>query len=111
MNGPSLLEWAIIAFIIISMVVIIWRGGAANPESTGRLGRKVEVLGKEVTDIDRRVKHVEEDVGELSKKAVTQTDLAALRAEMKGDRELAQRTFKSIDRIEHMLLEKGLSGK
>ena len=37
-------EAAIIVFIVVAIGLTVWRGGAANPEGTGSLGRKLSKL-------------------------------------------------------------------
>lgn len=97
----SLFELAIIIFIMLGIGVALWRGGNANPESTGRLARKIGGL-------DSRLSHVEREVSELKTECATVKDIETVRAEMKGDRELADRTFKAVKRIEDMLIERSL---
>ncbi|MBV1917598.1 MAG: hypothetical protein KUG65_06010 [Sphingomonadaceae bacterium] len=104
-------QLAIIAFIVVGLFVAIWKGGAANPEGTGRLGRKVTHLSGTVTGLSGRVGHVETELEELKAVAATAKDIETLRAEMAGDRDLAKRTWESVRRIEEHLIEKGLNGK
>lgn len=104
-------EWAVIAFIVLAIAWVVWKGGAANPEGTGALGQKVNGLTGTVTKLDGRVRHVEQELEELKKEAATTKDIERVEQRMKGDRELAERTWKSIDRIERFLIEKGLGGK
>lgn len=61
----SLLEWAIIAFIIGGIAYSIWRGGAANPETTGALGRKISKLEARVGAVDAQVSALGDKVGHL----------------------------------------------
>lgn len=105
------LEWAIITFIVLAIAYVVWKGGAANPESTGALGQKVNGLSGTVSRLDGRVKHVEQELEELKQEAATTKDIGRLEAQLKGANDLAERTYKSIDRIERFLIEKGLGGK
>lgn len=116
MTGTSIagtgLEWAIIVFIVVSIGVVVWRGGAANPEGTGTLGRKVSGLSGKVNTLSQRVGHLETEVAELSKEAATAKDI--LRIEQlidertQAQRDLLDRTAHQIDRIERLILEKGM---
>lgn len=108
-------EAAIIGFIILSIGYVVWRGGSANPEGTGTLGRKVSRLSSDVATLAQRVGHVEDEVAELKGAVATTADIARIeekiatvRAEMSGDREVARRTSHSVDRIEQFLIEKSL---
>jgi uncharacterized coiled-coil protein SlyX len=61
----SYLEWAIIVFITGGIAYSIWRGGAANPETTGALGRKISKLEVRVGAVDTQVSALGEKVGHL----------------------------------------------
>ncbi len=111
----SLFEGAIIAFIVLSILWHVWKGGTANPEGTGSLGRKVNGLSAEVVTLSGRVRHVEAEVKELKEEAATTKDIARIeerigtvRAEMHGHQALSQATNDSVRRIERLLIERGL---
>lgn len=95
------LELLIIAVIVLGIGVAIWKGGSANPESTGTLGKQVNGLSTKVTTLSTRMGHVEQELDDLKAEAATTKDIARVEA-------LAERTFRSVDRIERMLIEKGL---
>ncbi|MGE0773536.1 MAG: hypothetical protein AB7L36_00635 [Sphingomonadaceae bacterium] len=112
------LDWAIIAFIIFGITYVVWKGGQANPEGTGTLGQKVSGLSGKVSALGTRIGHVEHEMEELKQEAATTKDIARLeeklstvRAEIAGDRDLAKRTYQSVERIERFLIEKGLGGR
>lgn len=100
----STLEWAIIAFIVLTIGWVVWKGGAANPMGTGRLSR-------EITKLTSRVRQTEKELAELKEEAATTKDIARLEARMEGQRELSERTNRGVERIENYLIEKGLNGK
>ncbi len=115
----DLIQIAIVIFIIGSLSFIMWKGGASNPESTGRLGRRVSSLSRSLTTLDGRVRAIEDDVKELELNMATTKDIeslgksleertSTLRAEMKGHHDLSERTNRAVDRIERLLIEKGL---
>ena len=65
-------ELAIIVFIIGAIAVSVWRGGAANPEGTGTLGKKfnrldgdVGKLGGELNEVARRLAEVEKNAAKV----------------------------------------------
>lgn len=114
----SWFEGAIVAFITLSILYHVWKGGAANPESTGTVGRKFTGLAAEVAGLGGRLRHVETEVKELKGEAATTKDIARIeerintvRAEAEGHRALSQQTNDSVRRIERIILEKGLSSK
>ncbi|GAM04824.1 MAG: hypothetical protein VYD90_13110 [Pseudomonadota bacterium] len=109
------LQWAIIAFIVLAIGYVVFRGGAANPEGTGHLGRKVNEISKNMNTLSGRVGYLEADLDEMKREVATIKDIerieeriATVRAELGGHRELSQRTNHSVDRIERMLIERGL---
>lgn len=113
----SWVEWAIVAFIFVGILFAIWRGGAANPVSTGALEQKVGQLSGKVGRLDTRVGHVESEVAELKEEVATVKDIQRIeerietvRAEAGGHRALSEATNRSVERIERVLIEKGLGG-
>ncbi len=108
----SPLEWAIIIFIVLSIGTVVWRGGAANPEGTGQLGRKVSGLSSKVTTLSQRMGHLESEVADLKEEAATGKDIQRIEQlideRTAAQRELMERTARSIDRIERMFIEKGM---
>lgn len=116
------LEWAIIIFIVLAISYLSFRRGAANPETTGSLSKAVQTLSADVGKLSSRMGRVEIDMEEMKRESATTKDIeriemlvdertAALRAEAAGNKELAERTFRSVSRIENFLLEKGIAGK
>lgn len=110
------LQWAIIIFIIASIGFVVWRHGTANPESTGRLGSKVNEIDKKLSSLHSRIGSVETEVEGIKRDGATIKDIERLeeriqtvRAEIAGHREVSQRTNHSVDRIERLLIEKSLS--
>lgn len=108
-------ELAIILFILLGIGWVVWKGGAANPEGTGTLGRRVNGISNKVSALSTRIEHIESDIEEMKHGAATTKDIQRLeglietvRAEMAGDRKMSDRTQHSLDRIERLILEKGL---
>jgi hypothetical protein len=118
----SIVEWAIIGFIIVSIGYHVWRGGAANPESTGQLGRRLGGLASKVGAIEGRVGHVEEKLAAIERDGATTKDIVnleqlfdermkTLAAQMEGHQQLSAATNRNVQRIVDLMLEKGLNGK
>lgn len=105
------LQFLIIAMIVLGIGVAIWRGGSANPTGTGQVGRQVANLKNDVTGLSARVGHIESDLEELKEEAATSKDIDGLRREFEGDRRINERTFASVQRIEQMLIERGLGDR
>ena len=122
MSG-SWLEWAIIAFIVIAIGVVVWRGGAANPESTGSLGRKVSGLDRtvnrlvtETEDIDRRVGEIERTAAKASDIKRLERQLADQQALLGQMREMVAASAKAadlrgeqLDRLYNFIVERGMT--
>lgn len=73
-------QLAIIAFIVIVLGYLIWRGGAKNPVGTGGLDRRVTEIKTKVTEIEGRVEKIErkaasaEDIARLEKQLLRLTE-------------------------------------
>jgi uncharacterized protein YoxC len=74
----SWMETAIIIFILAGIGVVMWKGGAANPESTGSLGRKITAFNKNFTKMQAQMTKVEEDVERLQKDSASASDIERL---------------------------------
>jgi len=115
----SYFEWAVIAFIVVSILYWIWRGGSSNPVGTGKLQHDVSNVRAQVGALAGRVIHVEEAVAQLEREAATTKDIkelerlvderiATMRAEMQGHHELSKSTSRNVQRIYDIMLDKGL---
>ncbi len=135
--SESWTELAIIAFIIVGIAYSVFRGGQANPETTGSLGGKLNSIQSElagvktdvagvkaelgrvdsrVTEIDRRgatiddVRGIEKKLDELGKA------LSALDGEVSATREAQaaqhsdiEHTRRQVDRLYDFIVERGMS--
>lgn len=81
------LELAIIAFIVIGIGWVVFRGGQANPESTGDLGQQLASLSSEQRGMNARLGELEKDVDRLDKDAASKADIKRVE---KGLAELTQ---------------------
>jgi outer membrane murein-binding lipoprotein Lpp len=72
------IELAIIAFILAGIGVAVWKGGAANPESTGSLGKKVNTMSSKVSTLSCGLGHLESEFAELKAEAATTEDVARI---------------------------------
>lgn len=100
MSNPF--ELAIIAFIIVSIGVVIWRGGAANPESTGSLGRKISTLDRDVKQLDSEIRDVKSEFERLNSQSATKADIKRL--ERKVDDHCG-----AVEQVKQQVNELGLS--
>ncbi|MDM7964464.1 hypothetical protein [Blastomonas fulva] len=108
----------IMLFIVVGIVVAIFRVGRANPENTGslaksidavkaELGKNIDTVKTEVRELDTRVVHVEQTMRGMATKA----DVKRLEAKIDGHRDMAERTASGVKRLEDFFLEKGVNGK
>jgi hypothetical protein len=129
------LQWAIIAIIVLGIAYVVFRGGTANPQSTGALGAElrrlqgqvaqfetmstqigaIPQLAAESTAMKGRMTSIERDLVELKRDGATVKDIArveeiirTVRAEAQGHRDLSAATSHSVDRIERLLLDRSL---
>lgn len=121
--NESWLELAIIGFILCGIAFAIFKGGTANPESTGSLGRRFGKLEGKVGGMDGKIdqmerqivvlegssaksvdlKRLETDVTELRDDVVTmQQAIAAMQADTSHSR-------RQIDRLYDFIVERGMS--
>jgi hypothetical protein len=117
----DMLQWAIVAFIMLGIGVAIWKGGAANPQGTGQIAKQVGAMKGELIGLSARMGSVENEMEELKTESASAADIVGLRAvldekistvraEMAGDREVAKMTYRGVERIERFLIERGLNG-
>lgn len=67
------LELAIIAFIVLGIGFVVFRTGAANPESTGAIGKQLRTLQKDVSSVKSEVSAVKDEMGGIDRR-VTEID-------------------------------------
>lgn len=72
------LELVIIVVILLGIAAAIFRGGAANPESTGSLRRKFDRVQAELVGIKRDVDVISSRVAEVDRRAATIDDIRGL---------------------------------
>lgn len=117
------LELAIIAVIIMGIIVAIWKGGSANPEGTGSLGKKLTRLDAHVGDIDQWVERVNAELARLDSHAASKADIKRLERSVEAVKvevaELAQKAASreatldhvkhQVDRLYDYIVNKGMS--
>ncbi len=98
-------EAAIIVAIIAGIMLAVWKGGAANPEGTGSLGRKVSRLdgdvhkfGGELVEVSRRLAEVEKNSAKVQD--IKRLETAIGKSDDKID-ELLERTAAISTASEH----------
>lgn len=121
--SESWLELAIIGFIIAGIAVTIFKGGAANPETTGSLGKQVRevksnvrILTGKVDEIERQVvglenssaksfdlQRMEKDVGDLKR------EVGNLRESVAAQHADIEHTRRQVDRLYDFIVERGMS--
>lgn len=109
-------ELAISLLVLVGFGVLMRRMGQANPESTGRLGRRVGSLertftGKfgeverDIISMDARVKQIEQVVSELPQIRDKQNMMAAQLSATASDVRLIAR---QVDRLYDVIVPKGM---
>lgn len=96
----SWLEAVIIGFILIGIAVAIFKGGAANPVSTGGLGKRLSDVDGDLRALTTKVDTVETKVGAVETRVSELNQLSAT----KGDIERLEKQFqewkRQIDRLD-----------
>lgn len=117
------LETAIIIFIMAGIGVAIWKGGAANPEGTGSLGRKlghvdreVGQLAEQMRDVESRVEHIENvaaskaDIKRLERSLeAVKTQVATLGENAAAREATLDHVKHQVDRLYDFIVNKGMS--
>lgn len=115
-------ELAIIAFIIAGIAVAIWRGGQANPEGTGTLGKRLNGLEGKVSSIKAQVGVIERQVDDIERRSAKASDierverqLAEQAAQIAKLSEIAAKSSeagdqrgKQLDRLYDFIVERGM---
>jgi len=121
--SESWLELAIIGFIIAGIAAAIFKGGAANPESTGSLGRELRQVKNKVGALDVKVDQIEQQVAGLEGSSAKtldlrriEADVAELKREVGTLRETVaaqhadiEHTRRQVDRLYDFIVERGMS--
>ena len=105
-------EWLQLAFgalIVLAVFFTIHRHGRGNPESTGRLGKRVAELEKATERQAEKIDGIDEALERLSETTATRRDIETLRAEIAGDRAVSERTWHAVDRLQNFLIESALN--
>lgn len=127
------IEILIIVFIIIGISVVVyfsWKGGAANPVSTGTLDdhlnsfdTELSAMRHQVDEIESRVEKMEglyakaSDIERLEKRLRAHDrkidkvgeDISVIREESAERGAVAKATAKQLDMIYEVIVEKGMS--
>jgi hypothetical protein len=99
----SYFELAIIAFILLGICFLLFRGGQANPEGTGRLARRI---GKVEQTLAEKATTESVDAAR-SELAALSAKVGKLETEMAGDRRVNQLTYEAVRRLENFFLQRG----
>jgi len=131
--NSSWFEILIIIFIIIGISVVVyfsWKGGAANPVSTGTLDERLNSFDTELSGMRSQVDQIEDrvekieghyakasDIERLEKQLRAQArkmdkvidDISAIREEAAERGALAKSTARQLDLIYEVIVEKGMN--
>ncbi len=114
----SWVEIFIMAIIVAGFAVVIWRGGQANPEGTGRLGRRLNKVESKMAEVETEMEHVRDRLAQfemtlekVSAKMVTKSDLDNIEKLMARDAQTSTKTWAAIQRLEGFFLEDAIKGR
>lgn len=96
----SYLEWVIIALILGGILFAIWRGGAANPVSTGGLRLRLNALDGDMKALSTKVGTVETRVAELDARAATKGDIERIEKRLESWDPRMDRLDERLDTLE-----------
>lgn len=128
------LEILIIIFILVGISIVIWigwKGGAANPVSTGSLDERLHSFDNELSGMRSQVDQIEDRVEKIEGHYAKASDIERLERQLRAqDRKidkmaeditsiredaaergaLAKATAKQLDMIYEVIVEKGMNG-
>lgn len=104
------LQLAIAGVIVAMVFYAVWRNGRANPETTGRLARRMAKMEATVSAQGEKIQGVEESVDRLARSTATTGDITGLRAEIAADREINERTWGAVSRLQDFFIDKAING-
>ena len=87
MDSGKLLELAIIAVILMGIGFVIWRGGAANPVSTGTVQHKVNNFGHEMKALGAKLSGFGDQISQLQANSASAEDVRRIEAELRAQEE------------------------
>lgn len=105
------LQYAIAALIVFAVFYSVHRHGRGNPESTGRLARKVTKLEETLYQQGSKIEAVEVSVDRLATETATKTDIARIEQKIDGDRNINERTWSAVSRLQDFFIERGIGGR
>ncbi len=104
------LQLAIAGLIVAAVLFSVWKHGRNNPESTGRIARRLTKLEETVSSQGQRISGVEESVDRLREETATRGDVEAVRVAVERDRDINERTWNAVSRIQDFFIDKAISG-
>ncbi len=118
----SYLELAIIAVILIGIALAVWRGGQANPESTGKLNRRLTAMDGELREVVNRVGTLDRRVGDIERHSAKSADIARLEKHLEALKEQVaglrasdagmvariDHACQQVDRLYDFIVERGM---
>lgn len=87
----SYFEPAIIALILLGICFLVFRGGQANPESTGRLARRIGQVESELKGVKGKVTEIETRVTEIDRRGATIADIERIEGKLADAKEARDR--------------------
>ena len=103
MDSGNLIELAIIAFIVIGIGVAVWRGGAANPVSTGTVQHKVNNFGHEMKALGTKLSDFGERISRLQESSASAEDVRRIEAELRAQEEKTEKFAGALLKVDEEL--------
>ncbi|PIW54606.1 MAG: hypothetical protein COW16_10485 [Sphingomonadales bacterium CG12_big_fil_rev_8_21_14_0_65_65_10] len=96
MNFGNILEIVIVLFIISTLGLLFWKGGASNPVGTAKLQTDVGRLRSDVDGIGGRLEHLENSVASVG-------DVDRLEEKLHGEAQKIDKALGLLDRVDEEL--------
>jgi len=95
-NFGNILEIVIVLFIISTLGLLFWKGGASNPVGTAKLQTDVGRLRSDVDGIGGRLEHLENSVASVG-------DVDRLEEKLHGEAQKIDKALGLLDRVDEEL--------
>lgn len=116
--NPDLLQWLLIGFIILSILYISWRGGSANPRTTGQLSNDIGKLDRDVSSARTDAQHangridpLEARLSLIEREAVRRADIAHIEATIEDNEAQMHRLVETISQMRADIAEHKATGE
>lgn len=101
-------EYLVAAVIVIGLSFAVFRGGQANPFSTGQISRRLGRVEAENKAMSAKIDELETSVDTLKSQMATTSDVVRLEMKIQSLTAMVERSWHAIDRMQNYWVEIGI---